>query len=202
MKKIIILLGGCFLAGGLFAKDAYTGKTIQIPNNTDSWHVAEQAEALPYYRITDDIRFTKINFARVEVNKNANNYCAHVWFTVDRQPADDELFWVAISYPSNGNLSNLAIHNEQLTNIGRATASSFTFGDDIYAVRSQHHLIERISEGRYMLHLTFRSAPSMDDMQVSAGYSSKERYHQAMDFFSEIQKYYSAYDQNYKSHKP
>lgn len=196
MKKIIILLGGCFFAGGLFAQDAYTGKTIQIPNNTDSRHVAVQAEVLPYHRITDDIRFTKISFARVEVNENPNDYCAHVWFTVDRQPADDELVWVAVSYPSNGHLTNWAIHNEQLTNIGRGTASSFTSGNDIYAVRSQHHLIEQISEGRYMLHLIFRSAPSMDDMQVSVGYSSKERYHQAMDFFSEIQEYYSADDQN------
>lgn len=151
---------------------------------------AQKVSSLTYYKIGSEIKFSELDYSkltfekRINIEKKEDIYSVILPFTVTTAPVLGELFWLTLYVPTGSKFASWGIYNAENKFICKSF-NSFTIKEELYIIQSQLHLSEPIKKGTYTLKLDFTEKPTTNDVQVSVGYSSQEKYDKVIEMFNE-----------------
>lgn len=151
---------------------------------------AQKVSSLTYYKIGSEIKFSELDYSKLTFEKKINIeqkkdiYSVILPFTVATAPVLGELFWLTLYVPTDSKFVSWGIYNAENKFICKSF-NSYTIKGEVYVIQSQLHLSESIKKGTYTLKLDFTEKPTTNDVQVSVGYSSQEKYDKVIEMFNE-----------------
>lgn len=164
MKKMILILA-TVMFGLLLPQTAKS--QLQLSQKLDYSN-----PPLKYYRITDNIRYTEIDFSKQKITTEEDGkYSVKLPFVVSKTAPVGELFWLLLYVPYNSKFSGWGIYTANHKFICK-DFYTFRTADAKYHIQTQDNLNQKVTAGNYYLKLTFSVKPATKDIKISVAYST------------------------------
>ena len=148
--------------------------------------VNAQATDLTFYRITENVNYTKLDFSKINIEREGDMNFVSLPFTITVIPSEGELLWVSLIIPKGNNFLEVIYFDENDYGVGGAIGpyeSNCYLIDDFFYIFDPY-LSELIVPGSYKLRFYFSNISANDDVRISVGYSTQAVYNKIKGFYS------------------